>query len=115
MRTENIEAKFIMSIPFDKPDENGNIYTREAIEKAICDFNNNGLPLIYRNNEEYSSDEVIGVVKILPDVIWDDENQICKIEVDGNIFYGGTGCIVNEMLNDKVINILAIICELRKY
>ena len=34
MRTENIKATITIPIPYDKPDKNGNIYTKEAVEKA---------------------------------------------------------------------------------
>ena len=30
------------------------------------------------------------------------KNQVCKITIDGAVFYGGTECIVNEMKDDKV-------------
>ena len=33
---------------------------------------------------------------------WDMKNQVCKITIDGAVFYGGTECIVNEMKDDKV-------------
>ena len=110
MRTKNVEVKFIMSIPFDRPDENGNIYTRAAVEKAICNYNNKNLPIIYRNNEADSDDEVLGTATISPNVVWDDENQVCKVEIDGVIFYGGTGCVVNEMTEDFKITDFGINC-----
>ena len=110
MRTKNIEAKFVMSIPFDRPDENGNIYTREAVKKAICNFKNEKLPIIYRNNETDSKDEVVGTATVSPNVTWDDENRICKVEIDGVIFYGGTGCIVNGMTKNFEIEDYDITC-----
>ena len=35
MRTENIEVKITIPIPFNKPDKNGVVYTEEAISKAV--------------------------------------------------------------------------------
>ena len=35
MRTENIEVSFKIPIPVDKPDLNGVIYSKEAIETPI--------------------------------------------------------------------------------
>lgn len=102
MRTDNIKVKFAMPIPFDRPDGNGNVYTKEAVEKALYNLNNNNIPLLYRGNEEDSVDKVIGVANILPDVVWDDEQQVCNIEIDGNIFYGGTDCIANEIKGNTI-------------
>lgn len=102
MRTENIKVKLTMPIPFDKPDLNGNVYRKEAIEKALNDFNHS-VPLIYRGNDEDSVDKVIGVANApAADVVWDDEQQVCKIEIDGNIFYGGVSGIVNEMKGNAI-------------
>ena len=108
MRTNNIKVNFTMPIPFDRPDGNGNVYTREAIEKALHNFNNNNIPLLYRGNEEDSIDKVLGVVNILPDAVWDDKQQICKIKIDGNIFYGGTSCIVNEIKGNTITDFTII-------
>ena len=110
MRTKNIKVKFTMYIPFDRPDENGNIYTREAVKKAIYNYNNENLPIIYRNNETDSDGEVLGSTEISPNVIWDDEEQLCKVEFDGVIFYGGTGCIINDMTKDGEIKDFKITC-----
>ena len=49
MRTENIEVKLTIPIPVDRPDKNGVMYTKEAIEKAINNFPTN-LPIIYKDN-----------------------------------------------------------------
>lgn len=100
MRTENIEVKFTIPIPIDKPDLNGVIYTKEAIEKAINNFPTN-LPIMYMDNEE-TDGKIIGFTGDHHIVTYDSENQVCKVEVDGRIFYGGTGCIVNEIQDGKV-------------
>ena len=35
MRTDNIKVTITIPIPYNKPDKNGNIYTEEAVEKAM--------------------------------------------------------------------------------
>lgn len=101
MRTENIKVKITIPIPYDKPDKNGNIYTKEAVEKAVNNLYKN-LPIIFRDESE---ENVIGA--IIGDshiALWDTENQVCAITVDGKIFFGGTECVVNEMKDGKVID-----------
>ena len=101
MRTENIEVKITIPIPFDKPDKNGVVYTEDAVSNAVSNLQN--LPIIYRDNENEPEGKVIGVMN-KPTYVeeWDMKNQVCKITIDGAVFYGGTECIVNEMKDDKV-------------
>ena len=48
MRTDNIKVTTTIQIPYDKPDKNGNIYTKEAVEKAVNNLRKN-LPIIFRD------------------------------------------------------------------
>ena len=48
MKEELTEVKFTISIPFDKPNKNGTIFTKEAIENAINNFPTN-TPIIYKD------------------------------------------------------------------
>ena len=87
MRTENIEVKITIPIPFNKPDKNGNIYTEEAVENAVNNLHKN-IPIIFRDESE---DKVIGATTGDSHIAtWDFENQVCKVTVDGTVFYGGT-------------------------
>lgn len=101
MRVENTKVKLTIPIPIDKPDDNGVIYTREAIENAVNNLHKN-LPIIYRDNESAIDDMVIGATTGNSHVTWDSENQICKMTVDGVIFYSGADIIVNEIEDGKV-------------
>ena len=51
MRTDNIKVTTTIQIPYDKPDKNGNIYTKEAVEKAVNNLRKN-LPIIFRDESE---------------------------------------------------------------
>jgi len=102
MRVENTKVKFTIPIPIDKPDANGIIYTEEAVENAVNNLNKH-LPIVYKKSAE--TDEVV-IGSTTGDshiVTWDSENQVCKLTVDGVIFYSGAEIIVNEMTKDGKI------------
>lgn len=100
MRTENMNVKLTIPIQIEKPDKNGNVYTKEAIENAFNNLHTN-LPIFYRDNE--NEEKVIGVTTGTSHIVtWDFENQVCKVTIDGVVFYGGTECIVNEIKEGKV-------------
>ena len=98
MRTENIKVAITIPIPYDKPDKNGNIYTKEAVEKAVNNLHKN-LPIIFRDESE---EKVIGATTGDSHIAtWDFENQVCKLTVDGEVFFGGTECTV-DIKNGKI-------------
>ena len=98
MRTENIKVTITIPIPYDKPDKNGNIYTKEAVEKAVNNLRKN-LPIIFRDESE---EKVIGTTTGDSHIAtWDFENQVCKLTVDGEVFFGGTECLY-EVEDGKV-------------
>ena len=95
MRVENTKVKFTISIPIDKPDCNGVVYAKEAVENAVNNLRTN-LPIVFK-------DELIGVTAGLSHIVtWDFENQVCKMTVDGVIFYSGAEIFVNEIKDGKV-------------
>lgn len=100
MRVENTKIKFTIPIPIDKPDCNGVIYTKEAIEDAVTHLNTN-LPIVYKDND--TDTKVIGVTTGSSHIAtFDSENQVCKITVDGVVFYSGAEIFVNEIEDGKV-------------
>ena len=108
MRLDNLKIQLAFTIPFGCSDKNGVIYSREAVEKAISDFNGK-LPILYRDNDSCKDGVVVGnTVGETCSVLWDDERQVCEIIVNGNLYYGGTECIVNE-IKDGVITDFRII------
>ena len=87
MRTENIKVTITIPIPYDQPDKNGNIYTEEAVEKAISNLHKN-MPIIFRDESER---KVIGTTTDNSHIAtWDFENQVCNLTVNGEVFFGGT-------------------------
>lgn len=98
MRTDNIKVTITIPIPYNKPDKNGNIYTEEAVEKAVNNLHKN-LPIIFRDESE---EKIIGATTGDSHIAtWDFENQVCKVTVDGEVFFGGTECTVD--INDGKI------------
>lgn len=50
MRVENTKVKLTIPIPFDKPDKNGVMYTKEAVENAVNNLRKN-IPIVYGDSE----------------------------------------------------------------
>lgn len=102
MRLNNLKMQLSFVIPFGRPDKNGVMYSKEAIEKAIKDFDDK-LPILYRDNDSCKDGVVVGnTVGETCSVLWDDEQQVCKVIVNGILYYGGTECVVNE-IKDGVV------------
>ena len=48
MRAENIKVTITIPIPYNNPDKNGDIYTKEAVEKAVNNLHKR-TPIIFRD------------------------------------------------------------------
>ena len=102
MRVEGTKVTLTIPIPVGKPDLNGCIYTKEAVENAMNNFRTN-LPIIYKENAE-TNEMVIGTTSGTSHIVtWDSENQVCKLSVDGVIFYSGAEIIVNDITKEGEI------------
>ena len=100
MRAENIKVTITIPIPYNEPDKNGNIYTKEAVEKAVNNLHKY-LPIIFRGESE---EKVIGTTTGDSHIAtWDFENQVCNLTVDGEVFFGGTECIA-DIDNGKIVD-----------
>ena len=108
MRINNIKVTLSYKIPYDVPDLNGNIYTKEAIEKAIAECkeslqNGGKLPLIYNNNNTVTKEEVIGVIEHLWDVQYNEIEKYIQVDATGMLWYGGTCENIEVMEDDEAI------------
>ena len=93
MRSKNIKFSFEIPVYFDKPDENGVLYTEEAIKNACKDTKDKPL-ITYENGKS----QIIGIVK---DVTYNNGS----ILVSGFTFYGGTEeKVVFDSQNEKIIS-----------
>lgn len=102
MKDELTKVKLTIHIPFDKPNKNGSVFTKEAVENAVVNLNKN-LPIIYRDNKSRFQDKVIGATTGNSHIVnWDFENKVCKMTVDGVMFHCGAEIIVNEMKDGEI-------------
>lgn len=100
MRVENTKIKITIPIPVDKPDINGYVFTKEAVDNAVCNLRIN-IPILYGDDE--MGKKVIGATTGPSHIVtWDSENQVCKITVDGVIFHSGTETIIKEIKDGKI-------------
>ena len=104
MRTEDfIPITIKIPFPVDRPDANGNIYSKEAVYDAIHNFSKN-TPIYFMPNE---GDPVV-IGNISGDTIITTENieqGTVNFAVKGSIFAGGTQdmeCILEEV-EDNVV------------
>lgn len=96
------KVKFTIPISIDNPNENGAIYTKEAVENAINNIHTN-IPIIYRDGEERIYDKVVGTTTGNSHIVnWDSENQICKITLDGVLFNSGVETVINKIEDGKI-------------
>ena len=102
MKDEMTKVKLTMHIPFDTPNKNGTVLTKEAVENAINNIPTN-MPIIYRGNKDGYSEKVIGnTTGNSHIVVWDSENQVCKMTVDGVMFHCNPFIIINEIDDKKI-------------
>ena len=109
MRTENISVKLTIPIPFDKPDGNMTIHTKEAVENALNNLPKN-LPILYRGTELDDTKCIGATIGDSRIATWDFENQICEVTIDGVVFHGGADIIVNEMKNGEISDFTITSC-----
>jgi len=100
MRVDDTKVKLTIHIPFDKPDLNGCVFTKEAIENAVNNLQTN-IPIVYRDNE--CDTKIVGATTGSSHIVaWDSENQVCTMTMDGIVFYSGAEIIVNEIEDGKI-------------
>lgn len=110
MCLDNLKVQLALTIPFGRPDQNGVVYSREAIEKAISDFNGK-LPILYQDNDLCKDGVVVGnTIGETCSVLWNDEQQVCEVIVNGNLYYGGADIIANEIKGNVItdFNIISV-------
>lgn len=106
MRAEGIRVKLTIPFPYDTPDKNGVVYSKEAVERAVNNLHK-GLPILYRGNVEDNNATIIGATCGDTHIVtWDTDKCVCNVTVDGMLFAGGTECtadIENGTVTDFTI------------
>lgn len=91
------EVKLTFSMPYDTPNRNGTVFTKEAIEDAVNQLHRNR-PIIYEGDNT-----VIGTTTETSHIAtWDDKNNVCKITVNGVIFDCDPILNIKESENNKI-------------
>lgn len=102
MGVDKLRIQLTVSLPFDRPDRNGVIYSRAAVEKALSSFKGT-YPILCCGNKPDERAHVVGYTDKEPYfVLWDDESKTCAVAIDGVIHFGGMECIINEAKNGVV-------------
>lgn len=100
MRVENTKIKLTIPIPINKPNANRIIYSEKAVENALNNLRAN-IPIVFKESTE-TEEKVIGATGTSHVGTWDFDNQVCKLTIDGVIFYSGAEIIVNEIEDGKI-------------
>lgn len=102
MKTDDLKIQLCIAIPFDRPTRNGVAFTREAVEKAVEDFQSS-IPIVLRDEDGMKSNFCVGnTIGETSFILWSDESKVCEIITDGVIYHGGADFIVKE-IKDGVI------------
>ena len=108
MRVDKLPIQLTISLPFDRPDNNGNVYSRAAVEKALSSLGDK-YPILFSGDGAEERSRIIGYTNDKPRfAAWDDGAKTCTVVINGVIFFGGTECIVNET-KDGVITDFEIV------
>lgn len=100
MKPQTSMIKLTLALPYDRPNHNGVVYTKEAIENA---FANSApyLPILIRNDATQKT-EFIGSTGTTHSFDCDEKNKTCYVTIDGNIYYAGADIVINEMHDREV-------------
>ena len=101
MKNNTAEIKLKISLPYGTPNQNGTIYTKEAIESAL--INPQTLPLMFQTDPGDAL-HLLGQVKLVDAVEWDDENQVCHIILNGRVYNAGPYIMAHEIQDGKITN-----------
>lgn len=83
MRCKNIEMTMMIPFPVNEPDENGVIYTKDAVVSAFKDVA--GKPII-----TYENDQSVCIGVVTSEAKINETSEVIFAEVSGRIYFGGT-------------------------
>ena len=102
MKDETIKITITIPIPFDRPNKNGIMFTKEAVENAVTNIPVN-MPILYKDNKDEYKDVVIGTTTGNSHIVTCDlKNQVYKMTVEGVLFNSGVEMFVNEIEGNKI-------------
>ena len=101
MKDELTKVEFTITIPVNKQNKQGIIFTKEAVEKAFYNLDNN-LPIV--SYDEKNNGKVIGTTGESFIVTWDSDNQAYKLTVNGILFNGNPIIRIDEHEGNKILD-----------
>lgn len=115
------QARLTFYIPFDIPNKNGSVLTKEAI-KSIVEACPAHLPVVYQDGKgDYSETEVsynemvVGITNSSPCIVnVDAENQLYQFAVDCTMFEMGIEVLSNlhkDKTSDMKITGVGLLCK----
>jgi hypothetical protein len=100
MSDELTKVKLTIMMPSDKPNKNGTVFTKEAVENAVFNLHRN-LPIIC--SDDGTNSKVVGATTGESHIVtWDSDNNVCKMTVDGVLFNCNPVIVVNEIEDGKI-------------
>lgn len=100
MRTDGIKVRITTPIPFDKPDGNGVIHSKDAVGEITRQSYKN-YPIIFRGTEDDNAKIIGHIADDFLSANWDNKNGVCNLTVNGVVYHGGMDIIVNECHRDE--------------
>lgn len=103
MRVKDIKVSIGMRVDYDSPDDNGIIYTKEAIINAVNNAKN--LPI-----EVIKNDGTAKVVGVGSNISLEDNGDYGMLKIEGLLWYGGTEEMICDMGNNgKTVTSMEIV------
>ena len=107
MNDELTKITLTFSMRYGTPKRNGSVFTKEAIEHAFGSSNPH-MPIIMQsdiNRDDefaYPVEHCIGATTPRYYFDWDEENNICEVTIEGNLFYAIPRIRINEMKDGEI-------------
>ncbi len=100
-------TKITLTFPmrYDRPNRNGTVFTKEAIENA---FGSSPLamPILINPDESsiftYRNEHCIGMTTPTYYFDYDEDNKVCEVTIEGRLFNVGPTIRINEMQDGKI-------------
>ena len=100
-------TKITLTFPmrYDRPNRNGTVFTKEAIENAFgsCPIS---IPILMNTDENsiftYRNEHCIGMTTPTYYIDYDEDNKVCEVTIEGRLFNVGPEIRINEIQDGKI-------------
>lgn len=92
-----LDVKLTITLPYDRPDSNGIVFTKEAVMSAVKNLSES-LPILIDNQ---GCSRVVGNTTDYL-VSWDSNTQTCYITANGKLYKGGIKGVVNKYSGNEI-------------